>query len=87
MSAIEQADTYHSILPSQADWAAFEANQKELQLVAASDYIDACYQLRNDLNRKMRAEIEAVIEPVYKAVCELALKNGLLTTMNKSDEL
>ena len=75
--SIERADAYHSIRPSQAEWAVLETSQKELRLVAASDYVDACYQLRNDLNRKMRAGDETVIEPVYKAVCELALKNGL----------
>lgn len=75
--SIEQADAYHAIRPSKHTWDALEISQKEMRLVSASDYVDACYQLRNDLNRKMRDGEAGVIDPVFKAVCELSLKTGL----------
>lgn len=75
--SVAMADAYHAIRPSQTVWAALETSQKEMRLVAASDYIDACYQLRDDLNYQMREANTEVVEAVYKAVCELALKDGL----------
>ncbi|PIT48537.1 DnaT-like ssDNA-binding protein [Snodgrassella alvi] len=75
--SVEQADAYHAIRSSKDVWEELETSQKEMRLVSASDYVDACYQLRQNLNRKMRAGEVGIIEPVYKAVCELALRTGL----------
>lgn len=75
--SVADADAYHAIRPSGDLWASLTGNQKEMRLVAASDYIDARYRLRDDLNHKMRVADAEIIEPVRKAVCELALKTGL----------
>ena len=75
--SVEEADVYHGMRPSAAAWQVIDAVVKAQMLVAASDYLDAAYRLKNDLNAAMRSGEVAVLPEVAKAVCELAMQQQL----------
>lgn len=75
--SVAAADAYHGLRPSAAAWQAMDEAVKAQMLVAASDYLDATYRLKNDLNAAMRSGEVAVLPEVAKAVCELAMQQQL----------
>lgn len=70
---LEEADAYFDIRVEKQAWESLE--NKEAQLVSASDDFDALFSLKSDLNRKMR-EGEEIPESVKKAVCMLVIANN-----------
>lgn len=69
---LEEANAYFDIRVEKQAWGSLD--NKEAQLVSASDDFDALFQLKNDLNRKMR-EGDEIPESVKKAVCMLVIIN------------
>lgn len=70
---LEEANAYFGIRVEKQAWESLE--NKEAQLVSASDDFDALFPLKNDLNRKMREGGE-IPESVKKAVCMLVIVNN-----------
>lgn len=70
---LEEANAYFDIRVEKQAWESLD--NKEAQLVSASDDFDALFLLKNDLNRKMR-EGEEIPESVKKAVCMLVIANN-----------
>ncbi|MBV7434494.1 hypothetical protein KRX19_05575 [Cardiobacteriaceae bacterium TAE3-ERU3] len=80
-----EADAYHEARPSHEQWQALDEKAKKRALVAASDYLDVNYPLKDGLNDRMRNG-EAVPSAVVRAVCELALHAGELTADKTADK-
>ena len=70
---VAQADDYFSIRPSVTQWEANTPEQKGRLLVAASDYLDDNFPLKNDLNKHMRDGTKPIPAAVIRAVCEIAI--------------
>ena len=70
---LEEANAYFDIRVEGQAWESLD--NKEAQLVSASDDFDALFPLKDDLNRKMR-EGETIPESVKKAVCMLVIVNN-----------
>ena len=75
--SLDYANAYHAIRPSYAVWQALSDDEKERLLVCASDYLDANYPLKNNLNQDMRQGLAPIPDCVKKAVCELCLFDGI----------
>lgn len=70
---VAQADAYFAIRPTITQWEANTPEQKERLLVAASDYLDDNYPLKNDLNQQMRDGKHPIPVAVARAVYEIAI--------------
>lgn len=70
---LEEADAYFDIRVEGKVWESLD--NKEAQLVSASDDFDALFPLKDDLNRKMR-EGKTIPESIKKAVCMLVVVNN-----------
>lgn len=70
---LEEANAYFDIRVEGKAWESLD--NKEAQLVSASDDFDALFPLKDDLNRKMR-EGKTIPESVKKAVCMLVVVNN-----------
>lgn len=70
---LEEANAYFDIRVEKQAWESLD--NKEAQLVSASDDFDALFPLKGGLNQKMR-EGEDIPESVKKAVCMLVIINN-----------
>lgn len=70
---LEEANAYFGIRVEKQAWESLE--NKEAQLVSASDDFDALFPLKGGLNQKMRGG-EDIPESVKKAVCMLVIINN-----------
>ena len=70
---LDEANAYFGIRVEKQAWESLE--NKEAQLVSASDDFDALFPLKGGLNQKMR-EGEDIPESVKKAVCMLVIVNS-----------
>ena len=89
--AVAEADAYHAMRPSRDAWALLTADEKEQQLVMASDFLDANYRFKGkktdesqarEFPRNGQVDVPVVVK---KAVFELALQDSL--TSNASAEV
>lgn len=72
-TTLEEANAYFGIRVEKPIWESLD--NKEAQLVSASDDFDALFALKNGLNQKMRKG-EEIPERVKKAVCMLVIINN-----------
>ena len=81
--AVAEADAYHAMRPSRDAWALLTADEKEQQLVMASDFLDANYRFKGkktdesqarEFPRNGQVDVPVVVK---KAVFELAMQTDL----------